>query len=164
MAIEVLTKQRLVKIDRQGIADLVSAALALIGGRAKGNLQNGTKSNSQGRAESDWHLTVAFVRDKHLQQLNRDYRGKDYLTDVLSFPARAEAGEAFDFSDANFLGDIVISVDTALRQSQEATHSFERETQELVIHGVLHLCGYDHETDNGEMNRLELKLRKRLLD
>jgi probable rRNA maturation factor len=62
-----------------------------------------------------------------------------------------------------YIGDIIISTDTALRQAQDAGLSFEREVSELVIHGTLHLCRYDHETDRGEMNRLELKLRRKLL-
>ncbi len=64
---------------------------------------------------------------------------------------------------SGYLGDIVISTDTALRQAEDAGHSLERELDELIIHGALHLCGYDHETDNGEMNRLELRLRRKLL-
>jgi probable rRNA maturation factor len=72
--------------------------------------------------------------------------------------------QLFDFGEENYLGDIVIATDTALRQAEEAKQTFAREVQELVIHGLLHLCGYDHETDNGEMNRLELRLRKKLLD
>ena len=108
-----------------------------------------------GRADSS--LTVAFVRDRRIRELNRDFRGKDRATDVLSFPA----GDGFG---ADFLGDIVISTDAAARQAKEAGHSLDREVDELVIHGVLHLCGYDHETDRGEMNRLELKLRRKLLD
>jgi probable rRNA maturation factor len=68
------------------------------------------------------------------------------------------------FENADYIGDVVISTDAALRQAEEANHSFEREVSELVIHGTLHLCGYDHEADRGEMNRLELKLRRKLLD
>lgn len=105
-----------------------------------------------------------FVRDKKIRALNREFRGKDYATDVLSFPVFDGADETFDFGGEGNLGDIVISVDTALRQAREAGHSLGRETEELLLHGVLHLCGYDHETDQGEMNRLELRLRKRLLD
>ena len=81
---------------------------------------------------------------------------------MLSFPA----GDNFtgDTFAKDYLGDIVISAETAERQAKEAGHTVEREVSELVIHGVLHLCGYDHEIDRGEMNRLELKLRRKLLD
>ncbi len=167
MAIEVLNKQRLVGIDVRSVADVASATLALVRKQGKqpnaslrrqasASLQNGSHDHSQ--------MTVVFVRDKKIRELNRKYRGRDYATDVLSFQARDGQDEAFDLGEDDFLGDIIISTDTAMRQAKEAKHSFEREVQELVIHGVLHLCAYDHETDNGEMNRLELKMRKQLLD
>jgi probable rRNA maturation factor len=94
-----------------------------------------------------------------MRALNREFRGKDRATDVLSFPA----GEAFD-DPGHYIGDVVISIDTAMRQAGDIGHTLEREVSELLIHGVLHLCGYDHETDQGEMNRLELRLRRKLLD
>ena len=150
MAIDVINKQRLISIHRRTVADLAQATLASL-------------ADVNGKLHADAQLTVVFVRDKKIQELNRLYRGKDYATDVLSFQAsdQQNAGEAF--ADENYWGDIVISTDTAWRQATEAGLSIEREVNELVIHGVLHLCGYDHETDNGEMNRLELKLRKQLL-
>lgn len=95
--------------------------------------------------------------------LNRDYRGFDKPTDVLSF-AYHEAPEDFAAgNEAEHLGDVVISVETAQRYAGELGVTFEREIEHLIIHGTLHLAGYDHETDNGEMNRLERKLRKELL-
>jgi probable rRNA maturation factor len=114
-------------------------------------------------------VTVAFVRDRAMQDLNRQFRAIDRATDVLSFPAERETGAGLSegipgISEAGYLGDIAVSTDAALRQAIEAGHSFERELDELLIHGVVHLCGYDHETDSGEMNRLELKLRTKLLD
>src|SRR5215467_6251022 len=111
------------------------------------------------RSEATAGLTVAFVRDKSIRDLNRIYRGMDRVTDVLSFPA-TQSGQ----DPSGYLGDIVISADTALQQASEGRHAVEREVNELVIHGVLHLCGYDHETDDGQMNRLELNLRRKLLD
>lgn len=159
MAIEVVNRQRLARVERQGVAELARAtlqALRQVGGR-----------DFEGTDPAGASLTIAFVRDARMRQLNRDFRGKDRATDVLSFSAgRAgdESGEARDAAFDNYLGDIVISTDTAMRQAQDAQLTFEREVQELVIHGVLHLCGYDHETNGGEMNRLERKLRKRLLD
>jgi len=150
VAIEVVNRQRLARIDRKAVAELARATLEAIG-RA---------------AES---LTVAFVRDRVIRDLNRDYRRLDRATDVLSFPSRDGQGGRKEFSDeslfeaAGYIGDIVISTETALRQAEEANHSFDREVSELVIHGTLHLCGYDHETDHGKMNRLELKLRRKLL-
>ncbi|HKP12534.1 MAG TPA: rRNA maturation RNase YbeY [Blastocatellia bacterium] len=147
MAIEVVNRQRLCAIDGGQIARVADAALAAIGRRAAS-------------------LTVAFVRDRAIRRLNRMYRGKDRATDVLSFPAGD--GQEDDFvhaspDDADHLGDIIISTDAARRQAGEAGHPLEREIGELVLHGTLHLCGYDHETDNGEMNRLELRLRRKIL-
>jgi probable rRNA maturation factor len=166
LAIEVLNKQRLVDINKSAVADLASATLALVrkqAKRAKAKSTGGAPGEAQNPSQAETLITVIFVRDQKIRALNRDYRGKDYPTDVLSFRASEEEGEAFDFWATSYIGDIVIATDTALRQAQEAGQSFAREVQELVIHGVLHLCGYDHESDNGEMNRLELKLRKRLL-
>jgi probable rRNA maturation factor len=104
-------------------------------------------------------VTVAFVSDRTMRELNRMWRHKSATTDVLSFPA-----EQSDFEKAEglSLGDIVISVEQAARQAKEHGLSFENEIAQLIVHGLLHLSGFDHETDHGEMNRLELKLRKRL--
>jgi probable rRNA maturation factor len=104
-------------------------------------------------------VTVAFVSDRAMRELNRMWRGKRSTTDVLSFPA-----EQADFEKAEglSLGDIVISIEQAARQAKEHKLSLDNEVAQLILHGLLHLSGYDHETDRGEMNRLELKLRKRL--
>ena len=150
MAIEVVNRQRLARIDALRVARLVDTTLGALG-------------------RADANLTVAFVRDRVIRDLNRKFRGNDRVTDVLSFPAEDDLGHASDVSFigrgvSEFLGDIVVSTDTARKQAEDAGHSFEREVNELVIHGVLHLCGYDHETDRGQMNQLELKLRRKLLD
>jgi probable rRNA maturation factor len=103
--------------------------------------------------------TVAFVSDRVMRELNRMWRGKRGTTDVLSFPA--EQAE-FEKTEGRSLGDVVISIEQAARQAKEHGLSFENEIAQLILHGLLHLSGYDHETDRGEMNRLELKLRKQL--
>jgi probable rRNA maturation factor len=111
---------------------------------------------------SDAVLTIAFIRDRAMRRLNHDYRGIDKPTDVLSFAYHEdEARAACD--ETRHIGDVVISVETAERYARELGLSFDREIEHLVIHGALHLAGYDHETDDGEMNRLERKLRKELL-
>lgn len=97
-------------------------------------------------------LGVRFAGDRELRRANRHYRGKDQPTDVLSFPG-----------EEGYLGDILISVPTARRQAESAGHSVERELQVLLLHGILHCLGYDHETDQGEMERLERRLRRRWL-
>ncbi len=102
--------------------------------------------------------TIAFVSDWKMRGLNKIFRGKNATTDVLSFPFEADAFEAGE----NNLGDIIISVEQAQKQAKENDLDFETEIKQLILHGVLHLCGYDHETDNGEMNKIELKLREKL--
>jgi rRNA maturation RNase YbeY len=141
--IEIINRQRLRKIDRGRAAALSRAVLDRIG-----------------RAEAV--LTVTFIRDRAMRRLNRDYRGIDGPTDVLSF-AYHEEEEAPECDETNHIGDVVISVETAGRYARELGLSFDREIEFLVIHGALHLAGYDHETDDGEMNRVERKLRKELL-
>ena len=118
-------------------------------------------------------FSVAFVSDRRMKELNRFFRGKDSTTDVLSFPhepdefeskssAFADEDITAEGSTARFLGDIVISAEQAQRQAKENGLKLDGEIMQLILHGVLHLCGYDHETDNGEMNRRELQLRKKL--
>jgi probable rRNA maturation factor len=104
-------------------------------------------------------VTVAIVSEKAMRTLNREWRGKDYVTDVLSFPAEQEEWERA--AGAN-LGDVVICAAQAAKQAQENGLMLEEELAQLILHGLLHLCGYDHETDEGEMNRLELRLRRKL--
>jgi len=102
-------------------------------------------------------VTVVLTGDDEIAELNRRYRRKPAATDVLSFPG----GE--DPDGVLRQGDVVISVETARRQARRRRHSLEEELRYLLIHGFLHLMGYDHETDDGEMNREELRLRRRLL-
>ena len=89
-----------------------------------------------------------------MRRLNRTYRGKDAPTDVLSFPGQ-------ETPEGPHLGDVVIAVPVARRQAEAAGHSSERELRVLLLHGVLHCLGYDHETDDGTMERLERRLRRR---
>ena len=103
--------------------------------------------------------TIVFVADEAIKKLNRQFRGKNYATDVLSFPSEAEA---FEVENQKALGEVVISVQRAAAQARGNGLSFANEVKQLILHGLLHLSGYDHETDQGEMNRLELGLRKQL--
>ena len=104
------------------------------------------------------NFSVAFVSDRRMTELNGLFRGKAFTTDVLSFPHEPDE---FD-PDQNNLGDIVISAEQANRQAGENSLSLEAEIKQLILHGLLHLCGFDHETDNGEMDARELELRKEL--
>ena len=99
-------------------------------------------------------VSVLFCADRRMRALNRRYRGKDRPTDVLAFPAGSSA--------ADFLGDIVISVPYAAREARRRREPQAREIDRLLVHGLLHLMGYDHETDEGEMEALEARVRRRL--
>lgn len=102
-------------------------------------------------------VSLVFCDDAYIQNLNRDYRGKDQPTDVLSFALNeGEEPEIVDGPAQVLLGDIIISLETAARQAEEYNHSLEREVAYLTVHGMLHLLGYDHmtEEDKAEM-RLE---------
>jgi probable rRNA maturation factor len=131
--IEVVNRQRRQKIVLAPWKEMAEKMLQAIGGERSS-------------------ATIAFVSDQTIRQLNNQFRGIDKATDVLSFPAE----------DDDNLGDIAISVDTAAAQCSENGLTLDGEIAQLMLHGLLHLSGYDHETDGGEMNRLELKLRKQL--
>ena len=131
--VEVVNRQRRLKLDTGAWSNFAARALDAIG-------------------ESESAATIAFVSDKRIRELNRQFRGVDKATDVLSFPADEELN----------LGDVAVSVDTASIQAKENGLTLDGEIAQLILHGLLHLCGYDHESDNGEMNRLEIKLRRRL--
>ena len=93
-----------------------------------------------------------FCGDARMRRLNREFRRQDRSTDVLAFPA----------GDGELLGDIVVSVPYAARQARRRGEPRAREIERLLVHGYLHLLGYDHEADSGEMEALEGALRKRL--
>jgi probable rRNA maturation factor len=101
---------------------------------------------------------VLVCDDATIHALNRQYRGKDRPTDVLSFPAGTAPGDG-----PRYLGDVAISLDTARRQAARRRIPVERELALLLLHAVIHLSGYDHEADAGEMARLEVRLRRELL-
>jgi len=105
------------------------------------------QSVAPGRARGT--ITVAVVPDDRVRELNRRFRRKNSATDVLSFPAD-EPGD---------LGDVVIAHGVAKRQAAAAGHSLTTELRVLALHGLLHLLGYDHEHDDGQMRRLERRLR-----
>ena len=110
------------------------------------------------KAASAW--SVCLVSDRRIRQLNREFRFTNLVTDVLSFPGDGEPDP-----DGNlYLGDVVIAAPSAKREAGRHGHSLERELQTLALHGYLHLLGYDHETDNGRMLRLQRRLQRELID
>lgn len=124
-------------VDEQGIVDLAGQILQIL-------------------ALPEAQLSLVFCDDAYIHPLNRDFRGKDRPTDVLSFAQRE--GD-FAFVDDMVLGDVIISTETAIRQAQEHGHSYEREIQVLLVHGILHLLGYDHIEDD-EAEIMEAKERE----
>ena len=136
--IEVVNRQRKVRVDPEQWRGFSEKALAAI-------------------RKQPHDATIAFVSDKQIKDLNRRFRGINKATDVLSFPAGEESNSA-----STNLGDIAISLERAVIQAKENQLTCEQEIAQLILHGLLHLCGYDHETDKGQMNRLELKLRQML--
>jgi probable rRNA maturation factor len=99
-------------------------------------------------------VSVLLTGDEAIRALNRKYRRKDKATDVLSFPAVD--------TPAGIAGDLVISLQTAFRQAEERGGTLDMEIRVLLLHGLLHLAGYDHEADNGTMHRKEKRLRRQL--
>ena len=138
--IEVLNRQRQVSVDAERWHAFTEKALRVVPARYSG-------------------VTIAFVSDRTMRELNRTWRRKRGTTDVLSFPS--EQSE-FEKTVDTTLGDVVISIEQAKKQAQENGLKLDVEVAQLILHGLLHLCGYDHETDDGEMNQLELKLRRKL--
>lgn len=138
--VEVINRQRRRRMDSAHWCEFAERALGEIGAGGEG-------------------ATIVFVSDRAMRDLNRRFRGRNTATDVLSFPTERAAFEGVEEMN---LGDVLISVERAEAQSAEHRLAFDEEVSQLILHGLLHLCGYDHETDNGEMNRLELRLRRRL--
>jgi len=106
----------------------------------------------RGRVARGRSFHCLITNDAEVQALNRTWRKKDYATDVLSFP----------LTDGQYIGDIAISLQRARAQAREWGHSIEDEIRILMLHGVLHLKGMDHESDSGEMARAEVRWRKKL--
>ena len=104
--------------------------------------------------EASAELGIMFVGDQRMRGLNRRYRGKDRTTDVLAFAMRQAPN-----SSTGLLGDVVIAVPTAVRQAKQGQRSLEEELIVLLIHGILHLCGYDHERSEKEARRMHRRER-----
>lgn len=103
-------------------------------------------------------ISISYVDDRAMRKLNREHRGVNSSTDVLSFPANPVKGEF------QHLGDLVISLPFAEKMARRLGVSRRREVQTLLIHGFLHLCGHDHETDAGEMMEMQARLEKDILE
>lgn len=140
LEITVLDRQRAARVSRAALAAFLRALAARLPCAADS-------------------LAVCLVSDRRMRELNARYRNVPRPTDVLAFPADRAAAPAGE----RHLGDIVIAVPTARRQALGARHSLARELRLLALHGYMHLLGYDHETDEGEMLRLQGRLVRELL-
>lgn len=143
MNAEVTNRQRKYKVDRQSIKSSADSILLLCG---------------SGNAE----LSILIVNNRVMRTLNRQYRGLDKPTDVLSFlPSPAtftyREGGAGEGKPVRFLGDIVVSMEKTHAQAAERGHSPDKEFKILLIHGILHLLGYDHEVSRAEAQRMRRK-------
>jgi probable rRNA maturation factor len=116
-------------------------------------------SKAQAAVRLNGQVTVLLTTDAAIRKLNRQFRGKNKVTDVLSFPAEGPLPRS---PSEEIAGDIAISVTTALGQAAEQGHSLSTEIKVLILHGLLHLAGYDHEADAGQMARRERLLRAKL--
>ena len=141
----ILTRQRDVRVARPSLESFLRRVKSELGCGAAG-------------------VTVCLVSDAEIARMNVKFRKKKGPTDVLSFPAitrRGSASSRLRVKGDEFLGDIAISPATARRYARKNGRTLSTELKVLILHGVLHLLGYDHETDQGEMDRVEAKLRKR---
>jgi probable rRNA maturation factor len=135
------------RLSRAAIADYVRLALREVARRVPAARRVGS-------------VSVLIAGDDQMKRINRTFRRKNATTDVLSFPADATYIEPG--SSRIPLGDLVISIDQARRQARSEKHSLATEVRYLLLHGIIHALGFDHETDEGEMNKMELEMRSRL--
>ena len=135
------------RFSRAAMADYVREALKAVGKRVPAARGLGS-------------VSVMIADDRAMKTINRSFRRKNATTDVLTFPADATYGEPG--SKRRPLGDLIISIDQARRQARTEKHSLATEVRYLLLHGIIHALGFDHEADEGEMNELELEMRARL--
>jgi probable rRNA maturation factor len=135
------------RFPRAAIADYVRLVLKAVGRKVPAARHVGS-------------VSVLIAGDEEMKRINRSFRRKNHTTDVLTFPADATYIEPG--SSQRPLGDLIISIDQARRQARAERHSLATEVRYLLLHGVIHALGFDHEADKGEMNQLEVEMRGRL--
>ena len=153
MEIAIKNNQRLIKANSRAVERVLNKALSHLASKGRDTLISGEQ------VLEHLEVSVLFVNDAGMRKLNHLYRGIDSTTDVLSFPLQANEGRPF--TSQLLLGDIVISLPQAKRQADEYGAGFDRELARLLIHGLLHLLGHDHEKGGhraSKMRRLEAEL------
>jgi len=135
MPVLVRSQLRRTRFDQLCLARLAQAVLSSVG-------------------EKKADIGILLVGDRSMRRLNRDYRKKNRTTDVLAFPMREGPGPS-----SALMGDVVISVPTAAQQARQLGRSLDEELTILLVHGILHLCGYDHERSNREARRMQQRER-----
>ena len=140
MPVHMQSQVRCIMFDQAGLKRSARAILAYVG-------------------EASAELGLLFVSDRRMRNLNRRYRGKDRTTDVLAFAMRKVCTPHAARRTPDVLGDVVISVPTASRQAAEAGRSLDEELAWLLVHGILHLCGYDHERSEKDARRMRRRER-----
>ena len=140
MPVQMQSQVRRVTFDQACLARLARAILSDVG-------------------EASAELGILFVGDQRMRSLNRRYRGKDSTTDVLAFAMREGSAPLVSRHKPAVLGDVVIAVPEAARQAQQGRRSLDEELMVLLIHGILHLCGYDHERSEKEARRMHRRER-----
>ena len=140
MPIHIQSQVRRTTFDQARLGQLARAILADVG-------------------ETSAELGILFVSDQRMRSLNRQYRGKDRTTDVLAFAMRESFVPHASRLTPDMLGDVVIAVPTAVRQAKQGQRSLDEELTALLVHGILHLCGYDHERSEKEARRMHRRER-----
>lgn len=135
MPVLVRSQLRRARVDQPRLARLAQAILSSVG-------------------EASAALSLVLIGDRSMRRLNRQYRKQDRTTDVLAFSMREGPGPS-----SSLIGDVVISVPAAMRQAGRMSRSLDEELSTLLVHGILHLCGYDHERSEGEAQRMQRKER-----
>lgn len=140
----IVNSQRRVRVDVSPLADFLE--------RVRGELRFPKEG-----------VTVRLVSNAEMARLNESFRGKRGPTDVLSFPANGRGGrKSKGVAEGEYVGDIAISPAVARRNARSLARSLPAELRILILHGMIHLAGYDHERDTGQMERLERRLRRKL--
>ena len=129
MEILIKNQQKIIKLNQRKIKEIIRKILKYL------------------KVDEETEISVLFTDDKFIRSLNNKYRGIDKPTDVLSFSLQEGTVKPPEVENDKLLGDIIISVETAQKQADTLNHSMERELTVLLIHGLLHLIGYDHEED-----------------